>query len=114
MGNWTLRGLADAAVAAVIAGCGGSAKRLTLAEWNQGYAYCSELKLEQFFRNRHVSAPTTGGLVGRGSRHPDPLIRSSVAGSVVANCVTAVLSHTTDRALWEHKQPRVTITGSFF
>jgi hypothetical protein len=58
--------------------------------------------------------PTSGGLVGRGSRHPDPLIRSPVAGSVVANYVAAVLTRTTDRALWEHKQPRVAITGSFF
>jgi hypothetical protein len=58
--------------------------------------------------------PTSGALVGRGSRHPDPLIRSSVAGSVVGTYVTAVLTHTADRALWEHMQPRVTITGSFF
>jgi len=58
--------------------------------------------------------PAAGRLVGPDSRHPDQLIRSFVAASVVANYVTAVLSHTTDRALWEYDQPRVRITGSFF
>ena len=60
--------------------------------------------------------PTGKGLVGRDCGHHDPLIRSSVASSVVANYVTAVLTHTTDRALWDCKEPRpgVRVTGSFF
>lgn len=60
--------------------------------------------------------PTAHGLVGRDCGHPDPLIRSSVAASVVAKYVTAVLTHTTGRALWDHDQlgPRLHFTGSFF
>jgi hypothetical protein len=57
---------------------------------------------------------TAGRLVGPESGHHDPLVRSSIAVSVVANYVTAVLTDTTDRSLWEHGQPRVTITGTLF
>lgn len=59
--------------------------------------------------------PTAHRLVGRDSDHLDPLIRSSIAASVVANYVRAALTHTTDRALWEYElKPAVRITGSFF
>jgi hypothetical protein len=60
--------------------------------------------------------PKTDGLVGPDSGHPDPLIRSSLAASVVGNYVTALLTHTTDRALWSYDQsrPGVRVTGSFF
>lgn len=60
--------------------------------------------------------PKTDGLVGPVSGHPDPLIRSRLASSIVANYVRALLTHTGDRALWDHNQPRprVRVTGSFF
>jgi hypothetical protein len=55
-------------------------------------------------------------LVGPDSRHPDSLIRSPVAATVVANYVTAVLTHTTDRALWDYEKPRLRTRsdGTFF
>jgi hypothetical protein len=59
--------------------------------------------------------PDAEGLVGPSSPHPDPLIRSRLARSVVANYVIAVLTDTTDRALWDRSRPgrRASLTGSF-
>jgi hypothetical protein len=56
--------------------------------------------------------PTAHGLVGPDSRHPDPLIRSSLAATVAARYVAAVLGHTTGRAAWEPQRTRLRITGS--
>jgi hypothetical protein len=56
--------------------------------------------------------PTAHGLVGPGSRHPDPLIRSNLAATVAARYVAALLSHTTDRAVWQPGRTRLRITGS--
>lgn len=58
----------------------------------------------------------TRWLVGPESHHPDPLVRSPVARTVVANYDTAVLTHTTDRALWDYDKPRprTRMHGTFF
>jgi hypothetical protein len=55
MSVWTRRTLAAAAVAAAIAGCGGSTKPLTAHQWYRGEAYCGHLKLAAFLRNGHLN-----------------------------------------------------------
>jgi hypothetical protein len=55
-------------------------------------------------------------MVGPKSQHPDPLIRSPVALRFALTYPTAVLTDSTDRALWDSKRGprRVTRHGSFF
>jgi hypothetical protein len=74
----------------------------------------------QLVRRKPPADARRGGRVMQLSRpdsgHSDPLIRSSLAASIVGNYVTALLTDTTDRALWSYDQPRpsVRISGSFF
>lgn len=49
--------------------------------------------------------PSTDRLVGPSSTHPDPLVRSSVAASVVSNYVAALTTRTTHLALWDPNAP---------
>jgi hypothetical protein len=56
--------------------------------------------------------PTGDRLVGPDSRHPDPLIRSWLAASVLANYLIAVVNHSADRALFEWAQPTTRVTFS--
>lgn len=49
--------------------------------------------------------PNTGRLVGPSSSHPDPLVRSRVAASVVSNYVAARTTGTTHLALWDANAP---------
>lgn len=55
--------------------------------------------------------PTAYGLVGPESHHADPLIRSSLAATVAARYVAAVLGQSTHRAAWEPGQTRLRVTG---
>ena len=55
--------------------------------------------------------PTAHELVGPDSRHPDPLIRSSLAVTVAARYVCAILAQAPDRAAWEPGHTRLRITG---
>jgi len=56
--------------------------------------------------------PTTHGLVGPKSSHPDPLIRSSLAATVAIRYVIAVLSHETDRAAWDRARTGLRLTSA--
>ena len=67
--NWTLRGLAAAAISSAIVGCS-SARPLTVAEWYRGAAYCGHLKLEAFLRNGHLTAAQQAAV--RGTLSADP------------------------------------------
>lgn len=49
--------------------------------------------------------PNTTRLVGPCSNHPDPLVKSPVAASVVSNYVVAVITGTTHLALWDPTAP---------
>jgi hypothetical protein len=49
--------------------------------------------------------PNTNRLVGPSSAHPDPLVRSRVAASVVSNYVAARTTGTTHLALWDANAP---------
>lgn len=49
--------------------------------------------------------PNTARLVGPGSNHPDPLVKSHVAASIVSNYVVAVITGTTHLALWDESAP---------
>lgn len=60
--------------------------------------------------------PGTAQLVGPCSHHPDPLVRSPIAASVVSNYVVALITHTTHLALWDPGAPmrRGSLTGTLY